>query len=173
MYRYTVFQWILIFFTYSFLGYLWEITFLSVKNMTLIVDRGILLGPVRTMYGAGAVILILLALPLKDNLILTFLAGVSGATLLELTVGSVFERIFGYKCWNYSNMYFNIDGHICLAASLLWGVFSILFVIYIHPIIDSFVIMIPPGIAKATATGLMLLLLADVYYSFTQIVMAK
>ena len=173
MYRYTVFQWLLIFFTYSFLGYLWEVAFLSVKNMSLIIDKGILFGPVRTMYGAGAILLIFLALPLKNNLILVFLAGVAGATLLELTVGSAFEKIFGYKCWNYSNMLFNLEGHICLAASLLWGVFAIFFVLYIHPLIDSFIFMIPPGIVKSVAIALTLLLSADVRYSFAHFVTAR
>ena len=173
MYSYTIWQWILLFFTYSFFGWIWEIIFLSVKNLRFVADKGVLHGPLRTMYGSAAVILILVAAPLQKNFLLTYLAGMAGATILELIVGFIFERIFNIKCWDYSKMPFNIAGHICLPASLLWGLFTVLFIKYLHPVVHAYIISIPPEITRILAIGLMLLLLLDTLQSFSQLYATK
>ena len=45
MYRYSVDQWILLFFLYSLAGYLWEVAYVSVRGHKL-VNRGFLFGPI-------------------------------------------------------------------------------------------------------------------------------
>ena len=41
--------------------------------------------------------------PFKDNLILTYFAGVVGATLLELVTGAAMEALLKVRYWDYSN----------------------------------------------------------------------
>ena len=172
MYTYSIWQWILLFFTYSFFGWIWEIIYLSLKNLRPVLDKGILKGPLRTMYGSGAVLLILLTGPIKNSIILSYLAGMIGATIFELIVGYSFERIFGIKCWNYSGMKMNYCGHICLPASLLWGAFTVIFIRFIHPVIHSYIIAIPAGITKILSIILVIIFVLDVYHSLSKVAYA-
>ena len=54
MYQYSVDQWILLFFLYSFAGYLWEVAYVSLRSRKL-VNRGFLFGPILPIYGFGAI----------------------------------------------------------------------------------------------------------------------
>ena len=49
--------------------------------------------------------------PFKDNLILTYFAGVVGATLLELVTGAAMEALLKVRYWDYSNQKFNYKEH--------------------------------------------------------------
>jgi len=48
------------------------------------------------------------------------LAGCLFITLVELFVGLVVNMLLGWAVWDYSNMYFNFQGQICLVYSALW-----------------------------------------------------
>ena len=119
---YYIISW---FFIYSFLGWVWESVYVSVKKRKL-VNRGFINGPFCTIYGAGAVTIYLLLRPLRGNLALLYLGGVLTATVLEYFTGWIMEAVFHTRWWDYSSKKFNLHGYISLASSLLWGVFSIL-----------------------------------------------
>ena len=79
---YTPAQWVLFFFLYSFLGWIWESSFVSIREHRW-VNRGFLHGPLLPIYGFGAVSILLFTLPVAQNPLLIFLMGMTGATLLE------------------------------------------------------------------------------------------
>ena len=116
---YYIISW---FFIYSFLGWVWESVYVSVKKRKL-VNRGFINGPFCTIYGAGAVTIYLLLRPLRGNLALLYLGGVLTATVLEYFTGWIMEAVFYTRWWDYSSKKFNLHGYISLASSLLWGVF--------------------------------------------------
>lgn len=124
MYSYTPLQWIFFFFLYCFIGWIWESCFVSVKEKRW-VNRGFLHLPLLPLYGSGAVIMLFASLPFRNSLILTYLSGVVGATLLELAVGLAMEAIFKVKYWDYSDQRWNYKGVICLKSSLFWGVLTL------------------------------------------------
>ena len=135
-------QWLLFFFIYCFWGWVWESCYVSVRKREWI-NRGFLYGPILPIYGFGAIIILWLTLPVQYSLILIFLFGMIGATLLEYATGFVMERLFHVRYWDYSNCRFNVNGYICLFATLGWGVFSILLVKVLHPPIERIVLQIP------------------------------
>ena len=47
------------------------------------------------------------------------------------------------ELWNYNNKKYNIGKYISLDLSLIWGMFSILFIYIIHPFINKFIKKIP------------------------------
>lgn len=143
---YTQSEWLLFFFFYCFCGWIWESCFVSFQKKRW-VNRGFLHGPFLPIYGFGAVIILWLTLPVQENLILIYLIGMAGATVLEYFTGALMERLFHMRYWDYSNMRFNLNGHICLACSLGWGVFSVLLVKVIHPPIEKMILKIPSFIA--------------------------
>ena len=65
--------------------------------------------------------MLVVSMPFQDNLILTYLAGCVGATVLELVTGLTMEALFKVRYWDYSNQKFNYKGVICLSSTLAWG----------------------------------------------------
>ena len=50
--QYTVFEWLLFFYTYSFLGWVFESCYVSIRKKRW-VNRGFLKGPFLPIYGGG------------------------------------------------------------------------------------------------------------------------
>lgn len=139
MYSYNIMQWLLFFYIYCLIGWIWECLYVSVIKAEW-VNRGFMHGPFLPIYGTGATIMLFLTLPVKFNIILTFFVGMIGATILEYVTGALMEKIFGVRYWDYSKCFLNFQGHICLKASILWGVFSVLLVNCIHALVEKTVI---------------------------------
>lgn len=156
MYRF--YQWIAFFYIYCICGWIWESSYVSVCQRRF-VNRGFLHGPVIPLYGSGAVAMLFLALPVKDNLALTYIVGVVGATLLELVTGWAMESIFKVKYWDYSKQKIQFRGYICLSSSLFWGFLTIALVRWMHGPIERFVLrqpdwMVMTGVGLFTAAFL-------------------
>lgn len=117
---------------YSFLGWILETIYASIKNGKFI-NRGFLYGPVCPVYGFGALILIIFSNPIKNNVFLLFLFATVATSALEYFTGYILETAFKTTWWDYSNDFLNIKGRICITFSILWGIGSVVFIKYIHP----------------------------------------
>ena len=69
MYTYNLFQWILLFFIYCFLGWCVESTIVSTREKRFI-NRGFLKGPFLPIYGTGTILILFVSLPLINHPIL-------------------------------------------------------------------------------------------------------
>ena len=165
MQSYHLTQWVLFFFIYSFIGWVWECCFVSVRKRRW-VNRGFMYGPMLPIYGFGALAVLISTLRVRDSIPLIFLFGMVGATLLEYVTGAVMERLFNVKYWDYSNQKFNLNGYICLTSSLGWGLFSVLLVKFVHVPIEGAVLKIPTIIAEGIAFVLTVAAAVDVTQSF-------
>lgn len=149
MYIHKVYQWVFIFFIYSFFGWIWETSFKSIQKRKFI-NRGFLNGPWLPIYGFGALIILFVTLPVQDNFVLVFLLGAIVASIFEFFVGYGMEKLFHARYWDYSHLPFNIKGYIALPISLVWGLFSLILVYIIDVPISRFV-------AQFSATQLIVL----------------
>ena len=165
MQSYHLTQWVLFFFIYSFIGWVWECCFVSVRKRRW-VNRGFMYGPMLPIYGFGALAVLISTIRVRDSIPLIFLFGMVGATLLEYVTGAVMERLFNVKYWDYSNQKFNLNGYICLTSSLGWGLFSGLLVKFVHVPIEGAVLKIPTIIAEGIAFVLTVAAAVDVTQSF-------
>lgn len=165
MQSYHLTQWVLFFFIYSFIGWVWECCFVSVRKCRW-VNRGFMYGPMLPIYGFGALAVLISTIRVRDSIPLIFLFGMVGATLLEYVTGAVMERLFNVKYWDYSNQKFNLNGYICLTSSLGWGLFSVLLVKFVHVPIEGAVLKIPTIIAEGIAFVLTVAAAVDVTQSF-------
>ena len=165
MQSYHLTQWVLFFFIYSFIGWVWECCFVSVRKRRW-VNRGFMYGPMLPIYGFGALAVLISTIRVRDSIPLIFLFGMVGATLLEYVTGAVMERLFNVKYWDYSNQKFNLNGYICLTSSLGWGLFSVLLVKFVHVPIEGAVLKIPTIIAEGIAFVLTVAAAVDVAQSF-------
>ena len=150
MYSYTIAQWLFIFYFYCFFGWCFESAYVSIKARKL-VNRGFMRGPFLPLYGSGAVMMLLVSMPFQQNLLLVYIAGCIGATVLEYVTGVTMEALFKVRYWDYSKNKFNFQGHICLGTSLAWGVLTILMTEVVHKPVERFVLSIPiPWLNLAT-----------------------
>ena len=139
MYAYNIWQWILFFYIYCFFGWIFESAYVSLCKRRF-VNRGFLRLPMLPLYGSGAVLMLWISIPVRDNLVLTWLFGALGATALEYIVGISMEAIFKVKYWDYSKQPFNFQGVICLSSTIAWGVLTIFLTRLIHPPVESWVL---------------------------------
>lgn len=152
---YHIINW---FYIYSFLGWLWESSYVSFKEKKL-VNRGFVTGPVCTIYGFGAVIVYLILKPISGNIILLYLGGVIVPTILEYATAVLMETLFHTSWWDYSKNKYNFQGRICLGASLGWGVFSVILFYVFQPFVDRIVAL------YSVATGELLVRIATLVYA--------
>ena len=166
-YHYTFIQWLLFFFIYCFLGWVWESCYVSIKKREWI-NRGFLHGPMLPIYGSGAIIVLLCTIGVRDQVILIFIFGMTGATILEYVTGACMERLFRVRYWDYSHMPLNLKGYICLPVSLGWGVFSVLLMRVIHVPIENLVLQIPERIAEVVSVVCSSAFAVDFTLSFSE-----
>lgn len=167
MYGYYFFQWILFFFIYCFFGWIWESCYVSVREHKW-VNRGFLHGPLIPIYGFGAIAVLFATIPVRDDLLAVYIFGMAGATLLEYVTGAVMEKIFKVRYWDYTDRFMNVNGHICLIASLAWGAFSVLLIQYIHAPVERAVLSLRPDIAEVLVFVMTVAFTVDTTQSFNE-----
>ena len=131
-----------------------------------IVDRGFLIGPVCPIYGCGAILItIVLAKYHSDIPVLFILATVLGACL-EYFTSYMMEKIFKVRWWDYSHDKYNLNGRICLKASLGFGALGVLMVHFTNPFFISLINKIPYTIQSFIVVILAILIIIDFIISF-------
>ncbi len=163
--NYTPDQWLLFFFIYCFIGWIWESGFVSIRTKKL-TNRGFMRGPFIPIYGCGCVLMMAVGAPLMDRPVLMYFAGMICASVMEFITGDMMLRLFKVRYWDYSDRFLNIKGHICLAASLLWGVFTLLMNYLGKPPIERQIMMIPQQTAHTIVIVLVIYFTADFSLSF-------
>ena len=128
----TWFLWLMI---YSIIGWVYESTICSIGHRKLI-NRGFLNGPYCPIYGTGAV-LVLLVLGRIQNPVLLFFAGALVTCSLEYLTSWLMEKLFHARWWDYSKRKFNIGGRVCLIGAVVFGAFSVVLVLVLHPFVKS------------------------------------
>lgn len=169
MYVYTITQWLLFFFVYCFFGWIFESTYVSVKKHKF-VNRGFMRGPFLPLYGSGAILILFVTIPVKDNYVLMYLLGAVAATILEYATGVAMEKIFKVRYWDYSHNKFNFRGHICLSSSVAWGFLGIFLVKVVHKPIERLIIKISANryLEEALVFIIIIYFVADMTVAFKE-----
>lgn len=123
---------VLLFFLYSFVGWLWETVYCSLKAKHF-VYRGFLVGPITPIYGFGILGVLYFIEPFQKNLILLYVLSIILVTVLEYLTSYVLEKLFHATWWDYHDVPLNLNGRVALPVSLFWGVGCVLIVRVIHP----------------------------------------
>ncbi len=163
-YTYSVWQWLLVFFIYCFLGWCFESTVVSLQQKRF-VNRGFLRGPALPVYGFGAILLLHIALPLYNRPVLLFFSSMAAATAFEYIVGVTMEKLFRVKYWDYSGHRFQYGGYICLQSSVCWGVMGLLLSGLIQPPIERLVFEAPSSVTVFADSFLFAGFMSDVIVS--------
>lgn len=162
---YTMIHWMFFFYFYCFFGWCFESTYVSLKSRKL-VNRGFMRGPFLPIYGSGAIMMLVVSMPFRDNPVLVYIAGCIGATVLEYVTGVTMEALFKVRYWDYSKQPFNFQGHVCLGSTLAWGLLTILMTSFIHKPIERFVLSISLQVLTPITMIITAVLCADFALSF-------
>lgn len=126
---YSFYELFWLFFVYSFLGWIIETVYGSIKKKKF-VNRGFFTGPVCFVYGTAAVLMTVFLWKLKSSVVALFVGCAVMATIIEWVTGKLLERMNRHKWWDYSNKKWNFDGYICVQYSLIWGALGVLAIKY-------------------------------------------
>jgi len=92
--------------------------------------------PFILMYGIGGAILIWCFKPLSKEPVKLFFIGTFVLTIFEYATSVFCEEVIGMKLWDYSHLFMNFQGRVCLSSSIAWGVLSVLSVKLLAPLFD-------------------------------------
>lgn len=163
--EYNAIQWMMFFYIYCFIGWCFESAYVSCRKRHL-VNRGFMRGPFLPLYGSGAIMMLVVSMPFRDNILLTFIAGMIGATLLEYVTGMGMEALFKIRYWDYANQKFNLKGYICLSSSITWGAMTILMTLVIHKPIEDVILAVPMSVLSVVVLVLTTVIVVDLTIAF-------
>ena len=154
------------FIVYSFMGWIYESTYCTIRKHHW-ENRGFLHGPIVPIYGVGALLasIVFSQLPVEGlqqaNNLQIFLICFFGSIVLEYTTSWALEKLFHAYWWDYSNVICNINGRVCLPASIGFGLAGILVVRVLLPFVENMTPSTHPLLIEVLALVFMLFLGMD------------
>lgn len=158
----TNFIWFVI---YSIAGWIWEVIICSIPKKQFI-NRGFLNGPYCPIYGAGAMLMIIVLGEIENPAVI-FLAGSLLACSLEYISSWAMEKLFHARWWDYSKRFLNINGRVCLLGAVAFGTLGLVAVKFVHPTVREYTFMLPELAISIIALVLFTLMLIDLVYTLT------
>lgn len=163
--RYSVWSLILMFFAFSFIGWLWEVSLHLITDGEF-VNRGVLHGPWLPIYGCGGVLILVALNRLRARPLLEF-----GATVVLCGCVEYFSSLYlemahnGQRWWDYSGYFLNLNGRICAEGLLVFGLGGLAIVYVLAPILDNQVRRIPGKALVPVSLALAAVFVGDLAYS--------
>ena len=125
--------------TTGMFGFLYEFIFYYFNGgMKTFYWRGGNFLPWINIYATGSIMIYLLTYKDRKKPLKVFLTSVITTGILEYFSGLGMDKIAGKRCWDYSQEILgalNINGYDCLRSVLVFGVFSLLLIYIVLPLI--------------------------------------
>lgn len=120
----------------SMVGCFVELMVCFVQKGHLEFRQGLIYGPFIPVYGIGATAYYVALAKVKDGKKAFVISMVLGGAV-EYFCSWIQETWFGTVSWDYSNLWFDINGRTSLLHCLYWGIGGVLFVKWIIPFINQ------------------------------------
>lgn len=156
---YSGYEMIWLFFIYSFLGWILE-TVMAALRQRQFVNKGLVNAPLCVTYGNTALLITTFCNELHGFWL--FMGSMLLATVIEWITGHWIELLYHEKWWDYSNIKGNLDGYICLPASILWGILNTAMMTVGNPVFTGIFERIPPIPGKIFVWILSCILAVDI-----------
>ncbi len=152
----------LLFFIYSVIGWVIETIVCSCWAKKKVLNRGFLIGPYIPIYGTAALFMILFLSEYKSDIFVLFCMACVYASFLEYFTSFWMEKLFHARWWDYSDKKFNLNGRICLENSISFGVLGVLLILFINPLIEGVLHLLPSFLLTILALVALFIFLSDV-----------
>ena len=136
--RYSFWSVVVLFFTFCFIGWSWEVMLHLVED-GVFVNRGTCYGPWLPIYGSGGVMILLLLNKFRRNVGLEAVSAIVLCGVVEYFTHWFLEITKGTKWWDYSGYFLNINGRICAEGLLVFMLGGLAIVYILAPQIDNLV----------------------------------
>lgn len=133
---YDLIDYVLFFFTFSMIGWLWEVLFGFIATGEF-VNRGTMHGPWLPIYGYGGVFILLLLKPLRKRPVLFFITTMLLAGVIEYATACYLELVLGYSWWTYEGYFLNLNNKICLEGLLIFGLGGAAITYFAAPLLNN------------------------------------
>ncbi len=156
---------ILLFFTYSFSGWVME----SVGGILIVkkfINRGFMIGPLCPVYGVGVVIITVLLGKYSNDLVALFILATVLCGVLEYLTSYIMEKLFNARWWDYTNRKFNINGRVCLENLCAFGIAGTVILKYINPFFMNLYTKVPEKYRHIITGILFITFIIDFVISF-------
>lgn len=163
--EYNYYNLFLLFFIYSFLGYIVESTSVSMIEKKVVWNRGFLVGPYIPIFGTGAMIMVLTLQKYKDDVVALFIMSMVVCLTIEYLCSLIAEKLFNLRWWNYSDKLFNINGRICLQNGILFGLAGVLVVKYVNTWLENLILLLPNSLMIILSIILTVIFVSDIILS--------
>ena len=165
MRNYSLLSLVQLFFTYSFVGWLWEVA-LHLATEGSFVNRGTMHGPWLPIYGCGGILIIVLLRPLREKPGLLFAGAVGLCGIVEYATAWALETFMHRKWWDYTGYFLNIHGRVCFEGLLVFGMAGMAFSYVFSPMLDDLYQRVPEKKRKIICAILVVIFLADLVWMF-------
>ncbi len=159
----------MMFFIYSFIGWVIEVIYYGITEGKFI-NRGFLAGPLCPVYGLGFYAAIWIFEPFKDNFMIIFFGMAAACTVVELIAGIILYHVFHMRWWDYTDYKLNFRGYICLRFTIYWGIAASLGIYVLHPAVKWLIAHINYPIRIGILIFFTLVLVADIITTIVTIV---
>ena len=161
---YTIWNLLLMFFIFSFLGWCWEVS-LHLINDGEFVNRGTMFGPWLPIYGCGGIIVLMLLSKLRAHPVAEFIGAIILCGLVEYWTSYYLQMEYGLRWWDYTGYFLNLNGRICAEGLLVFAIAGMAIVYVIGPVMDVIMSRIPVKVIVPLVLCLVVLFCADWIHS--------
>ena len=164
MKSYSIPSLIMMFFSFSIIGWLWEVLFYLFEGGQF-ANRGVLHGPWLPIYGTGALLIIILLRKFRSKPNLEFSLIVIICGLVEYFTSVYLEAKYGLLWWDYTDYFLNINGRVCAEGLIVFGVGGMAGVYVLAPLFDDYFNKISKKVLYVLCIVLSCLYVFDKIYS--------
>lgn len=150
-------RWLWLFWIYSFFGFLLEKAFAAAVGSERQTRKCFLLLPMCPVYGLGVLVVLIQPPALTGNFWSLALWGGFIVTAVEYAVHFFYEQLLGVMFWDYSGVWGNLKGRVCVPFTLAWC----LLLAVVLPPIQNVLMPLLAHIPAVATYGMLLLFTVD------------
>lgn len=162
--NYSLTSYILLFFTFSIIGWMWEVI-LHLVNNGVFVNRGTMHGPWLPIYGWGGLTILILLKSFRKKPYKLFFMSFLTCGIIEYSTAWYLETFKHLRYWNYNGYFLNIKGRVCLEGLILFGLGGMVFTYLLAPLLDNLFKKLTPKVTKIICIILITSYLVDFVYT--------
>lgn len=159
--EYTWYELVLFFFIYSFMGWIFEVLWVSIRT-GYFCNRGILSGPWCPAYGISMNIIIISVNSLNGRYAWQYVLCIIVTSVLAYVSGLLTEKITDKKLWNYEDKYIFQGSMGGIMLSLVLGTAAMICVCIIHPVVFMVADIMPDFAVCIIAIILLVIIVFDI-----------
>ena len=163
--NYSITSLIMLFFSFSLLGWLWEVS-LHLVSDGVFVNRGVLHGPWLPIYGTGGILILIILKRFRNKPILEFVSAVVLCGCVEYYTSWYLQMAHnGQKWWDYSGYFLNLNGRICAEGLMIFGLGGMAIVYMAAPLLDNLFRRMSKAVLIPLCLALLIVFSCDQVYS--------